>query len=562
MRNPKKLIFSLLNLSWKTSTRERSMRLSILSSFFLLGYCIIIFQLLKINFLSEDNVQHKLFRQNILRADIVDRNGHILATNLPTASLYANPRKVTDPKFTAESLKNHIPNIDEKKLTEELSKDKSFIWVQKDLTPKDKDNILALGLPGLAFEDGIKRVYTQGNATSHILGFVDSDNKGIAGAEKYFDEYLSNSASDKPLELSIDYRVQNIVSDELDKVIAKFSAEGGVGIVADAKTGEVISMVSKPDFNPMHIYKNSKESMFNRATVGLYEIGSVNKVVSFSIAFDSNTIGMNDVYKIGDYTVGKRRIKDYHTDNGWKTIPQIFMHSSNIGVGMITREVGKYKFMDYLEKFKLTKKLNIELPERSKPLIPSLNKITDLNLVVMSYGYTYSISPMHFVQAIVPIVNGGIMKDLTIAKKEEEKTSEEHRILKPETSYNMLKLLRLTVERGTGRKAAVKGYLVGGKTGTAEKLGPNGVYLKNSRFSSFIAVAPTIDPRFVVFIFLDNPKGIKETFGFATAGFTAAPVAGNIISKLGALYGLQPYDEEDEEIKNILKVDYEIDNET
>lgn len=611
----------------KSSKKSRQNRLYILSLAFGFSYFIIILQLYKIHSLPAKKSYANLIKGENIRAEILDRNGYVLATNVPTASLYANPQKIKSPVDMLKRLKQIIPEINETSLLKEFEKNKSFVWIKRDLTPSDRDQIISLGINGIYFENSIKRVYTQGNVTSHLLGFVDQDNNGLAGVEKYFDEYLSTQQ--EPISLSIDYRVQNIVSSELDKVINKFSAKGGVGIVADVKTGEVLSMVSKPDFSPMHVANNNRENFFNKATLGSYEIGSVVKAISFAIAFDSNVIKMNDVYKIDDLIVNRRKIKDYHKIKGWTTVPQIFMKSSNIGAGMIGLEVGKKNYIDYLQKLGLSEKLDIELPERAKPSIPKINKISDLSLVTMSYGYGYSITPMHFVQAMVPISNGGIFKPLTMLKtysqdslnnleskqeficsankskdnidfdsdlksgarknfsnihfavKKTENTqilsanencnqvlnrfninkSKNRRVLQEETSENLLKLLRLTVEKGTGRKAAVKGYLVGGKTGTANKLGPKG-YLNNSRYSSFVAVAPSIDPRFVVFVFLDDPKGIKETFGFATSGFTAAPVAGNIISKIGPLYGLEAFDENDKEIKNLLHVDYEINKDT
>lgn len=545
--------------NWCSSVRLRRKRLLYLSLIFGFGYFIIIFQLFKINYLSAENVEKKLFTQKTLRKNIHDRNGFVLATNLPTSSLYANPKKIKNIKEAIKSLKNIIPSIDLKNLNKQLTSNKNFVWIDRELTPKQKENIIALGINGLYFEDAIKRVYTQGSTTSHILGFVDRDNVGISGVEKYFDSFLSESNSDESLTLSIDYRVQNIVSEELDNTISKFSAIGGVGIVADVKTGEILSMVSKPDFNPVNLSKNSKESFFNKATLGNYEIGSVIKAISFAIAFDTKTIEMNDVYKIDEFTLRKKKIRDYHQDSGWKTVPQIFMKSSNIGSGIIAMEVGKEKYYDYIIKMGLSQKLSLEIPEISKPILPSINNVTDLRLVTMSYGYGFSMTPMHFVQGMIPVVNGGIFKPVTLLKKDILDQSGNKKIFSSLTSDYLVKLLRLTVEKGTGRKAEVKGYLVGGKTGTANKLGPNGSYLDNSRYSSFVAIAPSLDPKYIVYIFLDDPRGIKETFGFATAGFTAAPTAGRIISRIGALYGLEPYDEKDPKIKKLLKVDYEID---
>lgn len=552
-----KIFFSSKFTRWANTKSGRRQRILVLSFIFGLGYFAIIIQLLKINNLTIENVESQLFTQKIERKDIVDRNGYVLATNLPTCSLYANPKKIFDPENTAKKLKSVVPKIKVNNLIEKLSANKSFVWVQRDLSPKDKENIIALGLTGLYFEDNIKRVYTQGNNTAHILGFVDTDNKGIAGIEKHFDEYLSDAKNSDPLKLSVDYRVQNIVSQELDKSISKFSALGGVGIVADVNTGEIISMVSKPDFNPANITNSPKDNLFNRATLASYEVGSVLKAIAFAIAFDTKTIAMNDVYKISEFTLRKRRIKDYYQGmEGWKTVPQIFMKSSNVGSAMIAMEVGKEKYYDYFEKLGLLEKLSIELPERSKPQIPDIKNVTDLRLVTISYGYGFSMSPMHFVQGMIPVVNGGELKPVTLLKKEESIQGE--KIFADSTSNNMIKLMRLTVQKGSGRRANVKGYLVAGKTGTSNKLIKGKEYSDKNRYSSFIGVSPAVDPKYIVYVFLDDPRGIKETFGKATGGLTAAPTAAKMIERINTLYGIEPYDENDKELKKLLEVEYEV----
>ncbi len=557
-RDLKSDIFSSL-LRWSTGLHARKVRLAITAFAFFIGYSIIVYKLCNISTMPANAEKQYVEKNNKIRRDIVDRNGNILATNIPIASLYANPKKIINVEETIEKLSTIYPNLEKQRLLSEFKKDKTFVWVSRDLTPRMQDEIVSLGLPGLYFEHEKKRVYTQGKATSHMIGFVDRDNNGLAGIERYFDKELTDPEKTEPLALSMDYRVQNIVSQELDKVIDKFSALGGVGIVADARSGEVLAMVSKPDFDPHKASNSSADQLFNRATLGLYEIGSVVKALTFAIAFDTNTIKMHDVYNVGNFTINKFKVKDYHRHDGWNTVPQLFMNSSNIGAGMIMLEVGKKNFKEYMAKLSLTKQLALEIPEIATPKFPDDKRWSDLGLVTMSYGYGFSISPMHFVQGMIPVVNGGYKHDLTLLKKNEDEIKGE-KVFAEETSVNMLKLLRLTVEKGTGKKAGVKGYLVAGKTGTAEKLGPRG-YLKNSRYSSFIATAPSINPRFVVFVFLDDPKGIKETFGFATAGFTAAPVVSNIISRVGSLYGIQPFDEEDENIKNMMHVDYEVENE-
>ncbi|NDB82737.1 MAG: penicillin-binding protein 2, partial [Alphaproteobacteria bacterium] len=497
------------------------------------------------------------------RAEILDRNGHVLATNVTLLSLFANPNKIIDPRLTAQKLKTIIKEIDVAKLEKDLSSDKTFVWVKRDLSPEDQERINALGLTGLFFEEEPRRLYTQGKVASHIIGYVDRDNKGIAGIEKYFDKQLLANTGENHIKLSIDYRVQNIVSEELDNVITKFSALGGSCIVTDVTSGEILAMVSKPDFDPHAPGAASSEALFNRASYGVYEIGSVMKIITFAIGFDTETIQINDVYNIHDFVMNKFKIKDYHRHDGWNTVPQLFMNSSNIGAGTIALEIGKNRFREYIEKLGLTQQLKLEIAERGIPLIPDQDKIRDLNLVTMSYGYGCAITPAHFVQAMIPIVNGGVFRNLSLLKSTATELAVEEdsgSILNIQTSINILKLMRLAVEKGTAKKGAVKGYLVAGKTGTANKLGPRG-YMDNHRYSSFVSVMHSINPKYLVFILLDDPKGIKETFGFATAGFTAAPAASKILERMGSLYGIPPIDEDSKEIKEIMHVDYEVHNE-
>ncbi len=555
--------FSLFKLvAWDSTPVARRVRLMCLSIFFGFAYCVIIWKLYYIAAEERMANHNSSTASKNNRGEIVDRNNHVVATNISMLSLYANPKKVINPKMTAEKIKSIFKDIDLSKLIKDLSSDKTFVWVQRDLSPSDKEHINALGLTGLFFEEEKRRLYTQGKATSHILGYVDRDNNGIAGIEKYFDQELRTHGLE-PVQLSIDYRVQNMVSEELDHVIHKFSALGGSCIVVDVTNGEILAMVSKPDFDPHLPAYATNEQRFNRVSYGVYEIGSVLKIITFAIGFDTGVIQINDVYNIHDFVMNKFRIKDYHRHDGWNTVPQLFMHSSNIGAGTIALEIGKRQFRQYFEKLGLTSQLKLEIAERGAPLIPDADKVSEINLVTMSYGYGCAITPAHFVQAMIPIVNGGVLKNLTLLKQNDSIIEEQERkkpILKTQTSANILKLMRLAVEKGTAKKGAVKGYLVGGKTGTAEKLGPNG-YLHNHRYSSFVSVMPSINPKYLVFILLDDPKGTKETFGFGTAGFTAAPAASRIMERIGSLYGIPPIDEDNKAIKDIMHIDYEVDDE-
>jgi cell division protein FtsI (penicillin-binding protein 3) len=503
------------------------------------------------------------------RKEIIDRNGNLLAVNLATASLYANPKKIIDPSEATTKLAKIIPTLDKAKLLKDLRSDRTFIWIKRDLTPNEQYAIHNLGIPGFYFEKEYKRVYTYGNLLSHTLGFVGRDDNGLAGVEKHFDKFLTNqdmsvefAEKDKPLQLAIDVRLQSIVSEELDRSIKEFNALGGVGIVADARTGEVLALVNKPDFDPHHPSHASDVQLFNKATLGAFEVGSVFKAITLAVGFDSGKVTLNDVYDLNaKVKIARFTVKDYHKKEGWRTVPEIFMYSSNIGTAQIVLEVGKKVFKSYLQRLGLFDQTRIELPEKATPLYPSEKRWSDLDTVTMSYGHCMSVSPLHVVQAILPIVNGGYFYPLTLVKKDKVEEQElNERVFKESTSFNMNKLFRLVVEKGTGKKAEVKGFLVGGKTGTANKA-VLGKYSKTARLSSFISAFPMTDPKYVIFVMLDEPKGTKETFGYATAGFTAAPTTGRIVSRMAPLFGIKPLDEESDYVKKILHINYKVDEE-
>lgn len=493
------------------------------------------------------------------RRDIVDRNGVALAVNIASASVYANPKKIIDKNEAVIKLKRVLPDLSEDKLLNTLNSDKSFVWVKRNLSPKEQYGINNLGIPGIYFEKEYRRFYTCGKLFSHLIGFSGNDNQGLAGIEKFFDKDLSSSQEDdRALQLSVDSRVQAIVSEELDKTIEEFSALGGVGIVVDVKSGEVLSMVSKPDFDPNNYLVAKPESLFNKATLGAYEIGSVQKAITLAIAIDSGKVTLRDAYDLdSQIKIANFIVKDYHKKEGWRTVPEIFLHSSNIGIAQIVLETGKQTFKSYLRNLGLFDRLKIELPERATPLYNQDKNWSDLTAVTVGYGYGLSISPMHFVQAMVPVVNGGVLHNLTLVKIKDEDKIIGEKVLDESTSNEVNKLLRLVVEKGTGRRAEVPGYFVGGKTGTANKA-VNGKYVPNARYSSFIGAFPMVDPKYAVFVMLDNPQGIKRTFGFATAGYTAAQTVGNIVSRVGSLYGIKPYDPESEIVKEKLYLPYTI----
>ena len=483
------------------------------------------------------------------RADIVDRNGILLATSLPTASLFANPHKVSDPASAATRIVEVLPDLSEEVVAARLSADKGFVWLRRNLTPTQQFEINRLGIPGLDFEEEERRVYPHGRLAGHIIGFTNVDNAGLAGIEQSMDAAISGAK--EPLKLSIDIRVQQIVRQELAAQIEKFKAIGGGGIVLDVRTGEVISMVSLPDFDPNAPAQAPDETRFNRITLGVYELGSVFKIFNHAIALETGTASMSKSYDATKpIKISRFRISDYHPENRWLTVPEIFKLSSNIGSAKMALDIGSERQRKYLGHLGLLRRTSIELPEQSMPMIPA--RWREINTMTISYGHGIAVSPLHLASAVAATVNGGILRPATLIRAKTPETGGVQ-VFSAETSDKMRRLLRLVVENGTGRNADAPGYLVGGKTGTAEKQ-VNGSYKRNALISSFVGVFPATDPRFVVYIMIDEPKGIRESFGYATGGWTAAPVVGGVIKRMAPLMGIKPLDETAPEIVRALNV--------
>lgn len=547
--------------SWHDDSNSIKLRLIIVMCCFIFCFIILSYRLLSIIFSYHDKVKEYQTYFSDYRKEIVDCNNNLLAIDVPSFSLFANPQKVIEPKLSLKKLKSILPDIDSCKLLDQLLSKKSFIWIKRDLSPKQQEQIIDLGLPGFDFKNEKKRVYTFGNLLSHIIGYVGRDGIGLAGVEKYYDKFLqsgstksssSNRNYNNYLQLSIDVRLQNILNDELEKTSQEFNAIGAVGIIANPENGEILAIVSKPDFDPHHPQKAKREQLFNMASLGVIEMGSVFKSITMAIGLDTKIVDVNDLYDISKMRVGNFQLKDLHPRRGWNSISEIFLYSSNIGMSQIALEIGKDHFYRYIKTLGILDQINIELPERGTPIFPLFNKWNDLTLVTMSYGYSISISPLHLIQAVIPMINGGYFKPLTIVKKSYS-NSAEFRVFSEETSINMKKLFRLVVKEGTGKKADIIGYLVGGKTGTSEKLDGKH-YVKNKRRASFISAFPIDKPKYIIYVMFDEPKGVKRTFGFATAGWVAAPTVGRVIERIIALYGMEPikHNNYDEIIQDML----------
>jgi cell division protein FtsI (penicillin-binding protein 3) len=489
------------------------------------------------------------------RGEIVDRNGIVLATTLFTSSLYADPTEVINPKESAKELITLLPELSLAEIEAKLSvQNKRFVWLQRHLTPRQQHEINALGIPGLHFEKTEKRVYLHGALSSHVLGFTDVDGNGIAGIEQSFNDYLRTS--DKPLELSLDIRVQHILRDEILQTIEKHKAIGGMGTVMDVRTGEIVAMVSLPDFDPNQPNLAKPEDRFNANTAGVYELGSGLKLLTAAMALDSGKVTFASGYDASKpLVVGRRQINDYKGQKRWLSLPEIITYSSNIGAAKMALDVGTAKQQEFLGRFGLLKPTRIELPEVSKPLFPALHNWKEVNTMTIAFGHGMAVSPVQMLSAISTLTNGGILYRPTLIKKRSSEEIFGERVISEKTSLQSCKLMRSVVLEGTGRKAAVEGYLVAGKSGTAEKV-IKGRYSKTANLSSFIGAFPIHQPRYVVFVMIDEPKGIKETAGYATGGWVGSPLAGRVIKRIAPLLGVQPVDENDPEILKKTLVNY------
>lgn len=494
-------------------------------------------------------VQYGIPKVSMQRAEIVDTNGVVLATNLETESLYANPKIMIDRKESAQLLAKNFKDLDEKKLLKDFNSEKSFVWVKRNLTPKDQQLIYQLGIPGLAFETEEKRVYPQSELLSHVLGYVGIDGNGLAGVERYFNEQLRDKP-EEPLRLTVDVRVQNALRDEMMFAMKKFSAKAATGVIMDVNNGEVIAMSSLPDFDPHQPGRAAAGATFNRTTLGVYEMGSTFKTFTMAMGLESEKIGLGSVYDVKyPIRIGKFKIRDFHPKAPVLSVPEIFMYSSNIGTAHIAEDIGTELQKTYLTELGLLDALEIEVPEKTSPLYPS--SWGRVHTLTISYGHGIAVSPVHLVQAIAPLVNGGMFFPASL----QQQSSEARRVFSKETSDNMRKLLRLVVAHGTGRKSNVKGYFVGGKTGTAEKPS-KGVYNRKAMLSSFVGVFPMHKPQYVVLVVLDEPQGIAETGGYATGGATAAPTVGNVIKRIIPILNIGPEPDEYHLIEKELYVDY------
>lgn len=474
-----------------------------------------------------------------LRGDLVDRNGAPLARTIDAWSIAVRPDKVIGDKHRlAEQLAALMPEHDAAHYYAQLMADRGFVYLQRRALPDLVRAINALGEPGIALGREPERLYPQSAMAAHALGYLDMDGHGVRGMERFLEKRLVDPGDrGRAVALSLDLRVQGALESELANAMAVFQARGAGGLVLDSDTGEVIAMTSLPTFNPNKVTANTGQ--MNVVTQGVYELGSTFKPLTMAAGLDSGIVP--SLSKRYDATaplqVGRFRIRDDHPQKRWLNVPETLVHSSNIVTARIADEMGPERMAALFRSLGFDAAPSIQL-EKAKPIWPGFWART--TTMTTAYGHGIAVTPLHLATAYAALVNGGIWRPATMLKLRPGDVPSGRRVFSETTSARMRQLLRLVVLEGTGRRGEAPGFRVGGKTGTAETVAAGGGYSKKVNVSTFAAVFPMDRPRYVVIAMLDSPKGTKETFGFTSAAWTAAPVVSRVISRTGPLLGVIP----------------------
>jgi len=499
------------------------------------------------------------------RPDILDRNGEILATDIKVTSVFADPRQILDRDEATDLLTSVLPDLDPREVREKLGWHRGFVWIKRAITPQQRQEIYHLGLPGIGFIQENKRIYPNGPIAAHVLGYANIDGVGISGLEKYIDEQGLGALNGagfrltrydlKPIVTSLDLRATYAVRDELQKGISKFKAKAGAAAILDVNTGEVVAMASLPDFNPNDPAEALDPNRINRMTVGVYEMGSTFKAMTIAMALDCGKVTLNSLIDARQpLHYGHFTIHDFEPTHRILTVPEVFVHSSNIGAAKMALMVGVDGHKAFLRKLGQLTRLRTELPESAEPLVPK--NWGELNTMTIAFGQGINVAPLQAMMAIGALVNGGIMIKPTFLKRSEEDAMKgAERVIKPLTSEEIRYLMRLNAEIGTAKKANIKGYLVGGKTGTADKL-IHGHYAKDKVFTTFMAIVPSDKPKYLYLTLLDEPQGLPETYGFHTAAWNAGEITGKIIARTAPLLGVAPRPDPPEPFPLLAKAGY------
>jgi len=480
------------------------------------------------------------------RPDILDRNGRLLATDIRGATLYADPKRVIDRDELAEKVASVLSDVNAGSLRKRLAAGGRFVRIKRELTPMQQEKIYELGLPGLGFIEEYRRVYPVGATANHVVGLVDVDNRGLAGIEKFVDNNpqltmmnAPTESGDEAVTVSLDVGVQHVLREELKSAIDSYQAKAAAGIVMDVHSGEVVGLASLPDYDPNHREQALDKEKINRIGFGVYEMGSVFKVFTVAGVLDLGLANLNTTYDAtGPIRFGGFTISDFHGKHRPLSVTESFIYSSNVAHAKMAVQMGVPRHRAFLKKLGLLDPVTTELGPSAAPIVPQ--HWQKLNTMTIAFGHGLSVTPLQLATATLPLVNGGIaVKPTFLPRSREEAMQSSERVLKPGTSAALLKLMRMNVVKGTGKKADAEGYRVGGKTGTAEKV-VGGRYSSSALLNSFLSVFPADVPQYVVLVMLDEPQRVAVTKGYATAGWNAAPTVGKIVARIGPILGVPP----------------------
>ncbi|MBO7243741.1 MAG: penicillin-binding protein 2 [Alphaproteobacteria bacterium] len=471
---------------------------------------------------------------NIARHNILDRNGMILATSVPTKDLSINPKEVKpkDRLIVAENLSKVLPGVSKEDVLKKITQGGSFRYIKRNITPVEQKDVNWLGYYFLEETDGEKRVYPQGSLFAHLLGSVDIDNKGTAGLEKSYEKELQEN----DLTLSLDISVQEMVARVLSENIQKYRALGGTSIVMDVQTGEVLASVSLPDYNPNIAKEADSDARFNKATLGAYEFGSVFKLFNTAMALENKVIRPHDVFDAtNSFKIGRKTIEDYRGQKRPLMVPEILIHSSNIGSVRIALKAGYEKQKEFLSRFGFYNPLPIQLPEKTRTQYPTASKWGDMTSATISYGYGIAVSPLHLISAVSALVNGGYYRVPTFIK-DGNKGKAEYQVISQKVSEQIRHMMWGVINWNMKDTNPVKKYHVGGKTGSAEML-VNGTYTEGTLRTTFVCAFPMNQPKYAVLVVLENPKKWGDDFA-NTAGWNAKPTGLQIVTEIASYLGV------------------------
>lgn len=537
--------------SWQKQMHDRSVmetthnRTLVSCGVFFFAFAVISFRLFDVMVLhshTKEKVAELDFarKMSIKRADIIDRNGVILATHLITGSVYANPKVIIDSEEAALKLSKLFPDLGYDNLLRKLKSQKGFVWIVRHISPKMQQEVNRLGIPGVYLQSDQRRVYPHGKLVSHVLGYCGIDNEGLGGVEQFFDKQLCKDS--QPLQLSIDVRVQHLVKKILEEAMDEFRAVGANAVIMNASTGEILAMVSLPDFDPNLPNQNAVETTFNRNTLMTLECGSVFKIFNTAIALETGKAKLSSLYDArAPFRVGRsaKPITDFKPKNRILSVREVFVYSSNIGSARMALEFGSDVQRQYLGRFGMLSAPKLELYEIGHPTIPK--NWSDVTVSRVAFGYGIAVNYLMLLDGVRSVIKGHKRNAMTLLKRSDGISLQDDNglwVVSPETARQIRELMRGVVTQGAGL-ADVPGYHVIGKTGTAYKNQGRRGYV-DDRNCTFIGAFPEEDPKYILLVGLDSPKPTKNTHGYATAGWTAAPVAGRIIAGFAPLMGIQP----------------------